>query len=112
MTVGRKLGAWLVVLSLLGGCASWGTPIGIPLRNKTRFASEWKKYEGMAGFKALAVAGNLGGIYVSGWTSDYCEQQEATAEALQRCEERRRDRKISGPCRIYAVGNEIWVPKE
>jgi hypothetical protein len=100
--------ALLVVASLLGGCASWGRPIGIPLRNKTRFESEWKGYRELPGYKALAVAGDLGATYVSGWTSEYYEQQKATADALKSCEERRRDRRIAGECRVYAIGDEIF----
>jgi hypothetical protein len=100
-------GALLLSVALLDGCASWGRPIGVPLRNKTRFASEWKGYQERSGFKALAVAGDLGGTYVSGWTSEYREQKEATADALKGCEERRRDRRIRDECRIYAIGNEI-----
>ena len=100
--------AFLLCAALLGGCASWGLPIGIPMRNKTQFASEWRRYEKMPGYKALAVAGDLDRKYVSGWTSHCCEQQKATAEALKHCEQRRRDRSISGECRVYAIGNEIY----
>lgn len=94
--------------SLLGGCASWGRPIGMPLRNKSRFTAEWNRYKEMPGFKALAVAGDLDRTYVSGWTSNCCEQQTAIADALQHCEQRRRDRRIRDECRVYAVGNEIY----
>jgi hypothetical protein len=99
-----------IVLSalLLGACASWGRPIGIPMRNKTRFASEWKDYEAMSGFKALAVAGDPGGVYASGWTSEYCDQQKAVADALTYCEQRRLEHRIAGECRVYAIGNEIY----
>lgn len=108
MTSAAKLSTFILSLSLLAGCASWGRPIGIPLRNKTQFASEWNNYKKKPGFKALAVAGDLGGAYVSGWTSEFCEQQKATVEALKRCEERRRDRKIAGQCQVYAIGDEIY----
>lgn len=99
--------ALLVSTSLLSGCASWGLPIGMPLRNKTRFESEWCQYKKLKGFKALAVAGNLHGRYVSGWTSDCCEQQKATVDAVNHCEQRRRDRQIADACRVYAIGDEI-----
>jgi hypothetical protein len=105
---GRTFSALLLSAVLLAGCASWGRPIGMPLRNKTRFASEWKDYTELPGFKALAVAGDLGGKYVSGWTSEYCEQQSATADALKNCEQRRRDRRIAGQCWVYAIGDEIY----
>jgi hypothetical protein len=98
---------FLLWVSLLGSCASWGRPIGVPLRSKTRFASEWKDYEELSGFKALAVAGDLGGTYVSGWASEYRHQEEATREALKSCEERRRDRRIVDECRIHAIGDKV-----
>jgi hypothetical protein len=99
--------AILLSAALLGGCASWGRPIGMPLRSKTRFASEWTHYQKVSGFKALAVAGNLGGTYVSGWSSDDREQEQAIADALKHCEQRRRDRGIAESCRVYAIGDEV-----
>lgn len=107
MKAAAVVGAAVLSACILGGCASWGRPIGMPMRSKTRFASEWKDYAAMAGFKALAVAGDVDGLYVSGWTSEYCEQQRATADALRYCEQRRRDRRIAGECRVYAIGDEI-----
>lgn len=108
MKSAATFGVFLVSALLLGGCASWGRPIGIPLRNQTRFASEWESYRELPGFKALAVAGDLDGTYVSGWTSEYREQGKATADALNRCDERRRDRRIADECRIYAIGDKIF----
>jgi hypothetical protein len=79
----------------------------MPLRNKTRFQSEWAQYEKLKGFKALAVAGNLRGRYVSGWASNCCEQQKATVDALNYCEQRSHDRQIADACHVYAVGDKI-----
>jgi hypothetical protein len=53
------------------------------------------------------VAGNLNGVYVSGFAHAYPLPQLAVDEALDRCEERRADRRIADPCRTYAIGDEI-----
>ena len=69
--------------------------------------SEWSSYLRLSGFKSLAVAGNLNGVYVSGFAHAYPLPQLAVDEALDRCEERRADRRIADPCRTYAIGDEI-----
>ncbi len=98
------LAASLVVAS---GCfRSGGSPMGVPLRSTTQFESEWRSYQRLTGLKALAVAGDLNGIYVSGFAWAYPIQELANEEALEGCEERRGDRRVQDACRLYAIGDE------
>jgi hypothetical protein len=90
-----------------GGCMrSGGSPMGIPLREMTRFESEWKNYQRLRNLKALAVAGDLNGVYASGFAYAYPVQALANDEALENCEERRVDLRIEDECRLYAIGND------
>lgn len=104
----RRL-AWAAWLSLaLAACMmSGGTPIGIPVKGVSQFESEWRSYSDHVGFKALAVAGDLAGAYVSGYAYAYPSEEWAIEAALEYCEGRRQDRRIAEPCRLYAVGDEI-----
>jgi len=90
-----------------GGCLrSGGSPMGIPLREMTQFESEWKNYQRLRPLKALAVAGDLNGVYVSGFAYAYPIQALANAEALESCEARRADRRVEQECRLYAIGDD------
>ena len=102
----------MLVLCLIaaGGCMrSGGSPMGIPLRGMTQFDSEWKGYQDLGPRKAIAVAGDLNGVYVSGFAYAYPIQSLANDEALENCEERRRDRRIEGECRLFAIGDDRVV---
>jgi hypothetical protein len=85
---------------------SGGSPMGVPLREMTQFDSEWKNYQHLGSMKAIAVAGDLNGVYVSGFAFAYPMQMLANDEALENCEERRVDRRIEGECRLYAIDND------
>ena len=80
--------------------------MGIPLREVTQFESEWKNFQRPRPLKALAVAGDLNGVYVSGFAYAYPIQALANAEALENCEERRVDRRVEQECRLYAIGDD------
>jgi hypothetical protein len=96
-----------VLLFAVGGCMrSGGSPMGIPLREMTQFDSEWKNYQRLGSLKALAVAGDLNGVYVSGFAFAYPVQALANDEALENCEERRADRRVEEECRLYAIGDD------
>ena len=104
----RVLAAGLLLAVAPAGCRSGGGgAIGIPVNSRTQFESEWSTYLRLSGFKSLAVAGDLEGVYVSGFAHAYPLPQLAVDEALERCEERRADRRIADPCRTYAIGDEI-----
>jgi len=101
------LAALAVCLLAAGGCLrSGGSPMGIPLREVTQFESEWKNFQRLRPLKALAVAGDLDGVYVSGFAYAYPIQALANAEALENCDERRADRRVEQECRLYAIGDE------
>jgi hypothetical protein len=62
--------------------------------------------------KAIAVAGDLRGHYVSGAAHGEPTADAAAARALARCQERRADRRIGASCRMYAIGNEVVEPTD
>jgi hypothetical protein len=102
------LAAGLLLVVATAGCwSSGGGAIGIPVNDRTQFKSEWSTYLRLSGLKSLAVAGDLEGVYVSGFAHAYPLTQLAVDAALERCEERREDRRIADPCRTYAIGDEI-----
>jgi hypothetical protein len=102
-----KLAALVSCLLAVGGCMrSGGSPMGVPLREMTQFESEWKNYQRLGSLKALAVAGDLNGVYVSGFAFAYPIQALANDEALENCEERRADRRVADECRLYAIGDD------
>lgn len=82
-------------------------PIGIPLPASTRFGREWRNYEKLGPHKALAVAGDPHGRYVSGYAFGRSSKGSSIEMALEACESRRRDRRIEEPCRLYAVGDHV-----
>jgi hypothetical protein len=104
----RAIAATLGLLLFgMGGCLrSGGSPMGIPLREMTQFESEWKNYQRLGSLKALAVAGDRNGVYVSGFAYAYPIQALANDEALENCEERRADRRIADECRLFAIGGD------
>jgi hypothetical protein len=85
---------------------SGGSAIGVTLRSTTQWENEWRRYGELTSFKALAVAGDLNGVYVSGFAHAYPLQSLANDEALDACEERRVDRRVEGPCHLYAIGDD------
>jgi hypothetical protein len=102
--------ATLLVMTTGIGCGRAGKPIGIPLRAKTQFQSEWQQYLSLPGEKALAVAGDLDGVYASGIAQGATSTEAAIAGALAWCEQRRKDRRIGSTCETYAVGSRRLGP--
>jgi hypothetical protein len=92
----------------LSACIRFDSAIGVPLRSKTRFESEWQHYLDLPDHKSLAVAGDRKGVYASGVAYGYPSQRraDAVADALRHCEERRRDRSVDDECRTYAIDGE------
>src|SRR5512134_3402282 len=85
--------ATLLVMTTGVGCGRAGKPIGIPLRAKTQFQSEGKRYLSLPEEKSLAVAGDLDGVYASGIAQGAASTEAAIADALAWCEQRRKDRR-------------------
>jgi len=100
----RLVAACAVAAVALPGCWLPGHTIGVEMRNKTQFESEWKDYCEAKPFKTLAFAGDVDGVYVSGLVTNAASQEEARSEALRACERRRIDMRIPAACRIYFEG--------
>ena len=81
--------------------------MGIPLRTTSRFEAEWTSYLALPPHKALAVAGDVEGVYVSATACGDPSAQVASDRALRACEQRRKDRRIESGCQIYAVDKAI-----
>jgi hypothetical protein len=81
--------------------------MGVALRTRTQFESEWKNYLRLAPAKSLAVAGDLNGVYVSGLAYDHQSTEAAVEAAIEYCEQRRADRRIEDTCSTYAIGDQI-----
>ena len=97
----------LLGLGLLGGCAAFRSAAAVPVRAKSRFRVEWRDYQNLPGEKAIAVAGDREGRYVCGIGYGAASTDTAVREALERCEQRRADRRITDACRTYAVGDSL-----
>jgi len=80
--------------------------LGIEMREQSRFQQQWKRYQKLDDFKALVIAGDVGGVYVSGFSYEMTSADEAVRAARALCEQRRTDRRILAPCRTLAIGNE------
>ena len=81
-------------------------PIGMPLPEGSRFQSQWKHYVRLQPHKAIAVAGDMSGQFVAGYSFGYPTESDAIDAALADCESRRADRRIEDRCRTFAVGNQ------
>lgn len=105
----RVLAAAVVAVLMLSGCSGQRFPtrhpMGIPLRSKSRFEKERNLYKDIqAAHKSLALAGEPDKVFVLGYSSSKATSaEEAIAEALADCDQRRRDRRIESPCRIIPV---------
>lgn len=96
-----------IAAAVSSGCRSAAQPIGVPLNERTRWESEWRKYQRFEGQKAIAVAGDMQGQFVTGIATGRATQEEAVKAAMDDCAQRRVDRRLTDECRIYAIGNEI-----
>ena len=94
----------LAALIAADGCSSKPKPMGVELQKETRFQSEWKKYLELPQYKAIAVAGDINGVYASGVSQGQSDWQVAVIEALKQCEARRKERGITQPCSTFAIG--------
>ena len=81
--------------------------MGVTFKFRTQFEAQWSAYLGMAPQKAMAIAGDIDSQYVLGYSHAYPTEDSAIDEALEACEERRTDRRIEAPCKLYAVDDEL-----
>ena len=99
---------FLVGTLLLTACSRPTRTMGISMSTApTRFEREWRAYGKHPPQKALAVAGNLTGLYVSGVAFGDSSDVLAREQAFSNCEQRRADRRIEAACRIYAIGDTV-----
>ena len=91
----------------LAGCAGGVAPIGLELRERTSFQSDWKRYERVRSSKAFAYAGDPAGLAVTGMAYGMGSPIDAQARALDYCEEQRVARGLADPCVLLAVDEEI-----
>jgi hypothetical protein len=104
---GARRALLLVAAAGLAGCRSPAQPIGVPLRDRTRWEAEWRSYQRFDEHKALAVAGDMQGQFVTGIATGQATQEAAVTAAMEDCAQRRADRRLTDECRIYAIGNDV-----
>lgn len=98
-----------ILATLALAACTGGRPIGIPLRDD-RFDSDLRRYARLERAKAMAIAGDVRGRYVSGVASGEGSVAAARSAALARCELRREDRRIDAPCRLVASNDDMTLP--
>ena len=95
-------------LLLVAGC-SWGTgqPMGIEMRKRSLFESEWRNYRKLEPHKSFAVAGDPDGVFTTGYAFGLPSSETAIEEALKFCGKRRAERRIKDDCVTWAVNDEL-----
>jgi len=99
--------ALLATIVGLYGCIGGTSTLGARLPKASRFVEEWRHYERLQPMKAMAVAGDLEALFVSGYAFGYADEPAAVNAAMADCEARRIDRRVMAPCRTYAVGDRL-----
>jgi hypothetical protein len=92
---------------VMGLACVGGAPMGNPIPEESRFVKEWHRYLGLPEAKSLALAGDVNGRFVFGYTHGLSDARLAERRALAECELRRRIQAIEEPCRVFAVGNTM-----
>ncbi len=96
-----KCGLALLSLSILAASCATDAP------KKTPFERQFERYRSVALPKAMAVAGDLTGVWAAGHAHRGTSAGLAIVDALERCDRSRHRFGITTECRIYAVGNQI-----
>ncbi len=99
-----RLAIGVLCACALAACTLPQRTLGIEMREQSRFQQQWKRYQKLEDFKALVIAGDVEGVYVSGFSYEMASTDEAVRAALDLCEQRRTDRRIVAPCRTVAIG--------
>lgn len=110
----RQLGIVLVcqVLLFASSCAS-RQPIGFALhelQTEIRYCGEYKDFRKLPTPKALAVAGDPCGVFVSGLAYENDADRDGDSRrpderAMERCDRRRVDRRVTEPCVLHVIGD-------
>jgi hypothetical protein len=90
---------------MASGCYQFTSPIGVRLPDSSRFEFEWKNYGRLQANKAMCVAGDMSGVYVTGYSFGAATELAAVEAAMTACEARRADKRIESPCVPYAIGD-------
>ena len=93
--------------AILAGCGSSGTPMGVAFKTRTQFEVEWAHFLEFEPDKALAIAGDISGRFVLGYSFGYLTEDSAIEAAMEACELRRVDRRIDDDCTLYAVDDRL-----
>ena len=113
MVIGKKIW-WVMSImgasAMLTGCGSSGTSMGVAFKARTQFEAEWAHFLEFEPNKALAIAGDIGGRFVLGYSFGYLTEDSAIEAAMEACELRRADRRIDDDCRLYAVDDRLIAP--
>lgn len=72
------------------------------------FRTSFEHYRSAVPYKALAVARDSGN-WAWGWVSEDTTMRQAMDHALRHCEHSRVANHIHGPCRLYAVDDEVVI---
>ena len=105
MNVARTFAIAGCLALAIAGCRSAIAPAAPEAGVDRALESEWKRYSALTHFKAIVVAADANGAYVFGTSHGKASWQDALAEAYALCEKRRSERKVSQPCRPYAIGD-------
>ena len=105
MNVARTFAIAGCLVLAIAGCRSAVAPAAPEAGVDRALESEWKRYRTLTPFKVIVVAADPNGGYVFGTSHGKASWQDALVEAYALCEQRRSERKVSEPCRPYAIGD-------
>lgn len=110
----RRLGIVLLLQVLLfaSSCDS-RQPIGFALHEletEIRYCGEYMDFRKLPTPKALAVAGDPCGVFVSGLAYENDadpddDMRPPDERAMERCDRRRADRRVAEPCVLHVIGD-------
>jgi len=87
---------------MFGGCATKST-----YSNKSDFDLDIEKYLKFKAKKAYSFAMDSDGAWVSAYCYELPTQEVASTSSLKQCNERREEKNIKSPCKLYFEGNTM-----
>jgi len=99
------------ILAVLVGALLWGPSCaggsGGRARNAFESSRLWIQYSELSDSRALALAGDPSRTWVAGMAGGQPTVEAAQRKALAACGQRRSERRIQEPCRLYASGDRV-----